>query len=851
MAAASVASTVTILSDDFEGSFPGSWELFYSQGSTDATIWGKSTYRYSNGSASAWCAGGGSSPQPPGGTYVANMGAWLYYGPFDLSDATDLSIDFDLWNDCETSSTTPPPDRVTIWLSTDDFATSAGSQGFYFNNTSQQWTHVTMQASQFNKLSLAGAPGVSLAFIFNSGSQTPAKEGAYIDAVRVTKTVSAPQCSLSCSASVPATAAVGAPVAFQITATPSNCTGSPTYAWDFGDSSTIDLNQNPTHTYSAPGSYTWNVLATLGSATCVASGTINVTASQASTAGAYEYWVPVVTHSTGAAVWRSDLGLLNLAGTAANVELRFRASSLVTKNVSIPARGQLILTDVVNQIGTSGSAALEIRSDQPLHATCRTYTLDGTKTYGQGFDAIEAGEGAFAGQSIVLPLLTESARFRTNIGVTNTSSANAAVEVELLDSAGVVLNQYDVSLAPGVWAQEFRPFFNRAGKSNLEWGFARINVTKGSGIIAYATVTDNDSQDPTRISTKVPPQDGSLSHWVPVAAHNDGLLGSRWRTDVAVVTFSGLQSSLTLRLHVGSEIRLATETVPPGAQIVLTDVASRFSFTGTAALEVLADQPVAVMSRTYTLADNGTFGQDYDSLTSDDAAGAGDTVYLPQLTENSKYRSNIVLNNISAGEARATVELYSGTGAKLGDYPLSLAPGARQQETQAFLTRAGQTNLASGYAKVLVTSGSGVLASASVLDNSTNDPTRIWMKGRGVGAVAGTVLNTAGSRLFGVTVTAVGQSVTTDSQGEFTLSGVPAGPRVVVQLTKSGFVDGTVITKVSRGLTASLDTTLKAVGTSCSTSAPRGRSPATPARTARQSGRDRHGRPPTQAATTL
>ncbi|MEW6759002.1 MAG: PKD domain-containing protein, partial [Acidobacteriota bacterium] len=62
-------------------------------------------------------------------------------------------------------------------------------------------------------------------------------------------------------------------VNFTGTATPSNCTGSPSYVWDFGDGATSSA-QNPAHTYTLPGSYNWTLTVTADAATCTASGTI-------------------------------------------------------------------------------------------------------------------------------------------------------------------------------------------------------------------------------------------------------------------------------------------------------------------------------------------------------------------------------------------------------------------------------------------------------------------------------------------------------------------------------------------------------------------------------------------------
>ena len=55
----------------------------------------------------------------------------------------------------------------------------------------------------------------------------------------------------------------------------------------------------------------------------------------------------------------------------------------------------------------------------------------------------------------------------------------------------------------------------------------------------------------------------------------------------------------------------------------------------------------------------------------------------------------------------------------------ALNTGDWKQETQPYKNRAGTTNIDRGYARVTVQSGSAVFAFASVVDNTTNDPTTV------------------------------------------------------------------------------------------------------------------------------
>jgi PKD repeat protein len=82
-------------------------------------------------------------------------------------------------------------------------------------------------------------------------------------------------CTLACTATAPATGTAGTPVAFASTATPSNCTGSPTFAWTFGDGGT-SFQQNPTHAYASAGTYNWNLVVAVQGVTCTRTGSLAI-----------------------------------------------------------------------------------------------------------------------------------------------------------------------------------------------------------------------------------------------------------------------------------------------------------------------------------------------------------------------------------------------------------------------------------------------------------------------------------------------------------------------------------------------------------------------------------------------
>ncbi|MGC8762465.1 MAG: PKD domain-containing protein [Acidobacteriota bacterium] len=88
-------------------------------------------------------------------------------------------------------------------------------------------------------------------------------------------------CELLCSASAsPASGLAPLPVSFTGGAALQGSCGIdvflPAYDWDFGDGSAHSTQQNPSHTYTTPGSYTWTLTVSYGQAVCTRTGTVVV-----------------------------------------------------------------------------------------------------------------------------------------------------------------------------------------------------------------------------------------------------------------------------------------------------------------------------------------------------------------------------------------------------------------------------------------------------------------------------------------------------------------------------------------------------------------------------------------------
>jgi hypothetical protein len=154
---------------------------------------------------------------------------------------------------------------------------------------------------------------------------------------------------------------------------------------------------------------------------------------------------------------------------------------------------------------------------------------------------------------------------------------------------------------------------------------------------------------------------------------------------------------------------------------------------------------------------------------------------------------------------------------------VTLAPGGSQQFTA---TVTGTTNTAVNWSVAEGAVGGNITATgfytapgvpgtyhvvaASQADLSRTGTATVNIVAQATGVVLGTVVSTSGSTLGDVEVSVGGRSATTNDQGYFTVTDVPATERAVVQFRRSGYVDAHEIAEVVQGLGTFLEARMAA-----------------------------------------
>ena len=218
---------------------------------------------------------------------------------------------------------------------------------------------------------------------------------------------------------------------------------------------------------------------------------------------------------------------------------------------------------------------------------------------------------------------------------------------------------------------------------------------------------------------------------VPAVAHNLGAGGTPWRSDLAIVNRSGFSANLTLTyLATGAELTQSAG-LQAGATVewpnVLESLFGQPPAVNTAGLvKVVADVPVVVTGRSYSVGLQGTMGQDYPGLTDADALVPGHVGVLPGLKRNEDFYTNVGVVNLGAATCTVAITVFDASGFQAGSTRVFTVDAGRWVQQYDFLASVGAGTRDIAYATVEVRTPEGkAWAYAAVIDATSRDPTTI------------------------------------------------------------------------------------------------------------------------------
>lgn len=291
----------------------------------------------------------------------------------------------------------------------------------------------------------------------------------------------------------------------------------------------------------------------------------------------------------------------------------------------------------------------------------------------------------------------------------------------------------------------------RRRESEAEFTIIAIGVTTNSFVdadvlagesYAYSVIAINANQQSSasNVASAAPaagsgtPADKILM--LPTTARSQGATGSFFTTDVWIS--NGSDANVTLQaefLRAGGQ----DNSSPPKTSLVVNAHQSRvvnnilgslfgvqdnwfgpirFSVPGSAA------DRIAIVSRTSTPSTDGTPGTYGLSVEARDVStGSTAPICLTGLTQNTAFRSNVGIINLTGNPAPYGLALLNSTGATLATASSSLAPFAAAQSslTSLFPSAVTPSSNLDGLTVIVTPSNEALMAYATPVDNSTGD----------------------------------------------------------------------------------------------------------------------------------
>lgn len=461
--------------------------------------------------------------------------------------------------------------------------------------------------------------------------------------------------------------------------------------------------------------------------------------------------IPAVAHAQGNTLFESDVRITNASAQTMKYLINFTPSREDGTKVGQQASIQIepgdtaALNDVLKNFFGFATAresilgVLEIRpvssvssgntqgpQSNATFASSRTFAVTPNGTYGQYIPAIPFSSFIGKNTKVSLQQISESARYRTNVGLVEGSGEAATVLLTVRDANGSVVSQVEKSLLPG----EHQQFPLGIAVEN---GRIDATVTSATGkVTAYASVLDNKTNDPMLILPVNTARVSARRYVLPGIAQSTGG-NANWRSDVRLLNAGAgmVPATITFYEQGGAEPMSVTRFVNPGEMLVFDEaLLSLFGRQNSAGGALVVTTPsnssLVATARTYNLTATGTYGQFVPGLTIADGVGAGDrALQVLQAESSDRFRTNLGLVELTGSPVTLEITAYTPNSKISVNTQWSLGPGEFIQINN-ILGRLGLATAYNARISLKVISGSGRISGyASLIDNRTNDPTYI------------------------------------------------------------------------------------------------------------------------------
>lgn len=223
------------------------------------------------------------------------------------------------------------------------------------------------------------------------------------------------------------------------------------------------------------------------------------------------YFIPAAARAGGAlgSFYKTDVDVQNAGDGMAAYQFLWlprdtdnsmpAASDIFTLDAGVAMRYVDVLGEVFGvEDGTDALGALALLSDSSdIKLFSRTYNVTDDGTFGQAIPGFAASELIMEGERKRILFFTENGDYRSNIGILNGTGSEMTIAWARYLADGTMVEEATADLPPWGNVQLNRVF---SGEAPVEGAYIDVwTDTPGAAFMAYGSVLDNGTSDPTTV----------------------------------------------------------------------------------------------------------------------------------------------------------------------------------------------------------------------------------------------------------------------------------------------------------------------------------------------------------------
>jgi hypothetical protein len=315
-----------------------------------------------------------------------------------------------------------------------------------------------------------------------------------------------------------------------------------------------------------------------------------------------------------------------------------------------------------------------------------------------------------------IPLVTDTARFRTNLGLTNVSSAQAQATITLYGADGSPIASRTALVPAGGLLQLNNVISYIRGLSSNQTNnlSGSVVITASQPLVAFATQIDNTSDDP---SLQTGRSNGATQLLIPSATSVN-----QFRSSLVVQNAGSAAAQARLRQRDTNGVIRGelVVSIPQNGFYSQDDIHAALGLSGLfGPLEILSlnSVPLVSTSRVYSV-NSGTSG----FFEGQDVSVASSNGVVPISQDSAAFRTNLGINNLGSLAADVQVNLYDLSGTLLGTTTVNVPAGGLTQLDNVNRTLTGSPGVSNTLGFIRLNSSQPLLGYSTLINNIGDDP---------------------------------------------------------------------------------------------------------------------------------